>query len=100
MDLTIIKNNADTLTAEMQWLSDIIDTRMKLYWNQPCEYRDISEVIVPDLGNNPSPYANILKHYQLNQEERIILLLALAPHIQPQLLDVFFVKNVDYDRGF
>ncbi|MGH2645736.1 MAG: ATP-binding protein, partial [Chitinophagaceae bacterium] len=32
--------------------------------------------------------------------ERIILVLALAPHLQPHLLDVFFIKNIDYDRGF
>ncbi|MGF6930305.1 hypothetical protein QFZ48_005805 [Chitinophaga sp. W2I13] len=36
----------------------------------------------------------------MSHAERIILLLALIPHIQPQLLDIFFVKNATYDRGF
>lgn len=32
--------------------------------------------------------------------ERVILSLALVPHVAPQLLDVFFIKNADFDRGF
>jgi AAA+ superfamily predicted ATPase len=36
----------------------------------------------------------------MNVSERIILLLSLAPHLQPHLLDVFYVKNANYDRGF
>jgi hypothetical protein len=32
--------------------------------------------------------------------EEAVLLLALAPHIVPQILDVFFIKNKTYDRGF
>ena len=96
-----MKQNADTLAAEMRWLAKIIDIKMKLYWNQPSDdFKDITELPPPDLSNNESPYASILKHYQIDFFERIVLLLALAPHLQPQLLDVFFVKNANYDRGF
>jgi AAA+ superfamily predicted ATPase len=100
MDLTMLKINADTLKAELQWLAQIIDIRMKLYWNQPTLCTDISELEPPDLTNNNSQYANILKYYGFSFQERIVLLLAMAPHIQPHLLDVFFVKNADYDRNF
>lgn len=100
MDVNIITQNAKTLYNEMQWLALVIDTRMKLYWKQPCNYNHVTEVIPPDLQNDESQYASIVKHYQFDSYERIVLLLACAPHIQPQLLDVFFVKNSDYDRGF
>ncbi len=63
-------------------------------------YAGIYEVPPPDLSDDPSMYAQVLQYYQLNITERIILLLALAPHVMPHLLDVFFVKNADYDRGF
>lgn len=100
MELDILKQNAETLTAELQWLEEIINVSMKLYWNEECNYKSIAEILPPDLPDNTSPYAGILKHYQISFSERVVLLLALAPHIQPKLLDVFFIKNVAYDRGF
>jgi AAA+ superfamily predicted ATPase len=100
MDINAMQANAAALNKEMQWLAWVIDTRMKLYWQQPCDYTDITDVPAPDLSEDLSLYARVVQHYQLSLTERIILLLALAPHIQPHLLDVFFIKNADYDRGF
>ena len=100
MDMNTMKNNAAVLAEEMQWLGRVIDARMKLYWGQPCSFGDISEVPPPDLAADGSLYAEVVNYYKMNMTERITLLLALAPHIQPHLLDVFFVKNADYDRGF
>lgn len=98
--MTPIQQNAVSLTAEMYWLAQVIDTRMNLYWGRSCSYQDVTEVIPPLLSPQDSVYAQIVCHYNLNFEERIILLLALAPHMQPNLLDVFFVKNADFDRAF
>jgi len=100
MELDTLKQNAETLTAELQWLEEIINVSMKLYWNEECHYKSIAEILPPDLSENDSPYAGILKHYQISFSERIILLLALSPHIQPKLLDVFLIKNAAYDKGF
>lgn len=100
MDITMIKNNADTLYAEMQWLAEIIDIRIKLYFQQTTEFTDIRQVPPPDLTGNPSVYAGIVNHYRFGFDERLVLLLALAPHVQPHLLDVFFTKNSGYDRNF
>jgi adenylate kinase family enzyme len=100
MDLKIIKENAGTLSSELQWLAQVIDIRMKLYWGNPCNFKSVNDLPPPDLSKNKSMYAQVLKHYNMNFSERVILLLSLAPHIQPHLLDVFFVKNADYDRGF
>ena len=69
-----MKQNADTLAAEMRGLAKIIDIKMKLYWNQPSDdFKDITELAPPDLSNNESPYASILKHYQRDFFERIVL---------------------------
>lgn len=100
MDMTMMQNNANTLLAEMQWLYEVIDTRFKLYWSQESPVQDIFEIAPPDLTNNDSMYAQVVKHYKMGTMERVILLLALAPHVQPHLLDVFYVKNANYDRGF
>src|SRR5438128_12057814 len=100
MDIKAIQQNAATLTKEMQWLALVIDTRMNLYWSRPCPYTDITDIEPPALDQDGSLYAGIVKYYNLSFDERVILLTALAPHLQPHLLDVFFVKNGDYDRGF
>lgn len=100
MDIETIQSNAKAITAELHWLSQVIDTRMKLYWGKPGKYKDIFEIPPPDISRDPSMFAQIVNHYGMSVSERIVLLLSLTPHIQPQLLDVFFVKNADYDRGF
>jgi hypothetical protein len=100
MDIKIATANAVTLTAQLQWLKQVIDTRMNLYWQRESAYVSIYEIPPPDLANSESMYAQVLQYYKLNTAERIILLLAIAPHVMPHLLDIFFIKNADYDRGF
>lgn len=100
MDLKPLKANAIVLAREMQWLALVIDTRMKLYFSQDSEYKDIYNIPLPELEAEDSVYSNIAEYYQMSFDERIILALALAPHIQPHLLDIFFIKNSTYDRGF
>jgi AAA+ superfamily predicted ATPase len=39
-------------------------------------------------------------HYLMGDAERLAIVLALAPHVQPHALDVFFTRNSTYDRGF
>ena len=100
MDLTPLKSNAEVLAKEMRWLALVIDTRMKLYFSQDSEYTDIYTIPLPELVAEDSVYSNIVDYYHMSFDERIILALALAPHIQPHLLDIFFIKNSTYDRGF
>lgn len=100
MDLSPMQQNALSLDAEMSWLSKVIETRMNLYWNQPCSYQCVTEITAPLLKSQDSTYAKKVSDYGLNFEERIVLALALAPHLMPHLLDVFFVKNSTFDRTF
>ena len=95
-----LKANAETLAREMQWLARVIDTRMKLYWSQPSDVDNIMQINLPALENDDSVYACIIKYYKMTFSERFVMALAVAPHVQPHLLDVFFVKNSNYDRGF
>lgn len=39
----------------------------------------------------------LIKKYQLNFQEQVILLLALAPYFAPQSLDIFMAKNPNFD---
>lgn len=98
--LSSIEKNADTLTKELAWLEKVVDTRMRLYFGKECPYESIFEIEPPLLTDNDSVYAQVIRHFQMSHAERIIVLLALVPHICPQLLDVFFTKNATYDKPF
>lgn len=100
MDIKPAIENAETLRSELQWLANIIEARFKIYWQHEGALADIFEIQPPDLADNSSMYAQVVKHYKMSPPERMILLLSLAPHVQPHLLDVFYVKNANYDRGF
>lgn len=54
----------------------------------------------PELNVDDSVYAKKLQDWQCNRYERLTLALAMAPHLRPELLDVFFTQNATYDRRF
>ena len=89
----LITKNAKVLTKELLWFSEVIDCRMKLYFGKECKYDSVFNIIPPLHLETETPYVRFLHHYKLNQAERIVLMLALAPHICPQVLDSFWMKS-------
>ena len=95
-----LTNNAHDLNLELEWISKLLETRMALYFEKESRYKNIIEVSPPEFSEDSSLYASFLHHYSVTFEERVALVLALIPHIKPQLLDLFFTRNATYDRGF
>lgn len=93
-----ISKNAQTLERELYWLANVIDTRFKLHFKIECQFSTIFDIEAPDLKDDASVYARIVRHFQMSYQERIILVMCLVPHIRPQLMDIFFTKNESYDR--
>ncbi len=100
MKMNPFVQNATALNVELDWLFQVLDTRIKLHFEQECAYRDIFELEPPQLQDDPSNFARFVNHYGLNQAERLIFILAMAPHVRPQLLDVLFTKNSVSNRDF
>lgn len=92
--------NALSLEAELGWFGQVLDTRFRLYFEQECAHDSIDEITPPDLAADQSEYARLVKACAMSFEERLVLVLALIPHIRPQLLDTLFMKNKNFDRGF
>jgi hypothetical protein len=93
-----LQENAATLQHEFQWLGNVINARFQSYFQgSEIDVFDIGQVEV--LGND-SHYAQLVQRHKMSFIEEAVLLLALAPHIVPQILDVFFLKNKTYDRDF
>lgn len=94
-----ITTNANALENELEWFYNVLKARMAAYFGkgEPVSFRTLPP---PDLSADTSVYAGFVSHYKLSPAERITLMLAASPHLRPQLLDLFYAKNTDYDRGF
>lgn len=99
-ELQQLEENATVLTAEMEWLRLLIDTRLRLYFGHESGYKALSEVAPPALDESTANYAQFVKSYGLETPERMVLALALAPHVKPEVLDGFYAKNETYDKPF
>lgn len=88
------------LENELDWYSRVQDTRLKLYFEQACDDDSIYAVIPPDLDKNQSKYAQFIQTYDFQFDERLILILALIPHLRPQLLENLLITNSNTGRNY
>ena len=98
--LNPLQLNARDLEQELAWFSRVLDARIKSYFAQEDALPQEIDLAPPDLGNSESPFASFVRHYKLSFPERMAIILALTPHIRPRLLDIFFIKNKNFDRKF
>lgn len=92
--------NARDLEVELAWFAHVVDARFRLYFDMGDAPEGDHRPPPPDLTDSTSPYARTLRELRLDDGERLALVLALVPHIRPQLLDVFFTRNQTFDRRF
>lgn len=98
--LNRLSANAAFLERELQWVTDLIETRINLYFGQESQWAEIAEVPQPPVDDDPSMYATFLCHYEMGSMERLAVILSLLPCLRPQLLDVFLQVNEKLNRGF
>lgn len=89
-----------TLEAELNWFNLVLETRIEQYFQQKPDVIDPLTISPPDLKEDDSIYAGMVNHYELTPPERLVLMLALAPDLKPEMLDIFFTYNKTFDRGF
>ena len=100
MEMDTVTQNAACLEREFGWLEQVIGARFRQYFATGAETGAAALPEPPDLSADASVYARFVRHYGLQAAERVVLLLALAPHLKPWALDPFFSKNKLYDRGY
>jgi hypothetical protein len=91
--------NGMVLEREINWLHNVIACSIDIYLEQGSEYKSIFEIVPPLHPEKDAPYVQFIHHYKMDIAERVALILALAPHIKPAVLDAFFVKNNETERG-
>ncbi len=113
--------NADCLSKEINWFAAVVNYRLEHYFssntvtsesngqataidgeaNGHADNIAVDPITTPpDLASDASVYAEFVRYYQLSAGERVLLVLSLVPHLQPQLLDVFFATNKSLGRGY
>lgn len=95
-----LMKNALTLEKELAWFNRVLETRIALYFGQECEVESIYEITPPEFEPEESLYARAVREFKMSFDERIVLILALIPHVRPQLLDTFFINNKNFSRPF
>ncbi|MBE9487666.1 MAG: ATP-binding protein [Bacteroidetes bacterium] len=89
-----IKNNE--LTAEIAWFQKIISTSINLYFQQECEIDSLYKIEPPKNGKLES----LINNDTITFDEKIVIMLGLMPHLYPQILDVFFIQNKNFNRSY
>ncbi len=100
--------------AELAWFKRVLNFRMlqsfdRSAWPEKLEFlpadeiklltqaRQLTDLMPPQSEGGTGGYCWIVKSYALDGWERILLLLALIPHVQPDLLNPFITdKNIEY----
>jgi len=95
----MLNSNIISLQKEINWLREVIKTRFEFYFNQQNKIQIINNE-PPDLSQDNSVYSRFITHYKFSGIERLAVILTLAPHLQPQVLDAFFTKNKQFNRVF
>ena len=92
--------NASDIAADLDWLSSMIDIRMnELLHADEQKIPGGSNVLAPPVHHSlPSHYGSLIREYNLVDEERLLLILALAPYIDPSLLDKLLQKDQPTDK--
>jgi ATPase family associated with various cellular activities (AAA) len=88
---------AAALERELAWLEQSLQARMARHFGTG----EAVEPAPPPLdGVAGDAWAALVRHHALDAADRLLLALALAPSLRPQVLDLLFVRNRNLDRGF
>ncbi len=99
-ELSPAQLNAATLEREIEWFSLVLESAIKIHFEQESGLDDIRAITPPDLAEDESEYASLVKQHAMQFNERLVLVLVMIPHVRPQLLDLLFIRNKNLDRGY
>ena len=96
-ETSLIELNSAALEVELDWLKQVIENRIGNYFDsQHWQF----ETFPPPQHPSQSYYGHFVTQYRLSPSQRLALIMALAIEIEPQILDIFQVKNKKYDLPY
>jgi AAA+ superfamily predicted ATPase len=98
MELSMLGANAAALEREAAWFGRVLHARFTHYFGEPGDPFAFEDP--PDLRDDRSAYAETVREFDMGPGERLVVVLALLPHIRPQALDLFFTQNKQQGQRF
>ena len=92
--------NLSFVIRELDWLKEIIVTRLKLYFKNNPVYASIEEIEPQESTGQTCAYDAFVTEHKLSAAGRIALMLPFVPMFRPQLFDAFCIRNSDTGRQF
>ncbi len=92
-----LHDHAQAIASEIQWLEQVIEARLTHFF----EGRE-TRFTIPAAPQHAADteLGRLIAETELSPQSRLVLALALAPHVNSAVLDPFFVKNTAIDRSF
>jgi len=91
---------AAELARDLDWLAALIAWRFRRHFTPDDPLAAQPPPEPPALGESDTPYAAWLRARGAGPPGRAAVLLALAPLLRPQALDLFFTRNRTHDKPF
>lgn len=86
----------NTLQVHIEWFREVLRTALAFYFEQECEYSLLEEIEAPEKGW----LEERIGVEEISFEERVVIILALMPQLSPQVLDILFIQNKDYEHPY
>lgn len=95
--------SADFLEQELAWLGRVVLARVAPYFERAADTAqrppDHPPVVSPpDPSRTQGVYPELLRRHRPDELERVVLALALVPHLRPSALDVLLTRHPELDR--
>src|SRR3954447_16185213 len=98
--MTRHSHNTDFIHAEAAWLERALAGRMTAH-AEGSEYDDARILHhAPPLPPPGTAYGDVVREAELGHAERLVLMLALLPHIRPEVLDPLLIRSEALQRRF
>ena len=92
--------NVRAIEEEIAWFTAVLQNRFDEHVASDRAHPPAHLPQPPPLKRESGPYAGLIKEFELDLSERLILILALIPHVAPELLDAFLINNSSIGRRF
>jgi hypothetical protein len=91
-------NNLIVIETELSWLQSLITARLNELRGITIAGHSLPDIRTPVLEK--SHYTDFILSHELSEDERLILILSLAPYYAPELLDSFFCRNPETNQTY
>lgn len=95
-----LKANAQCIENEIAWFRRLLDLRLKWHAEGQTNGDPLRTHEPPELPVGWAPYADVVREFKMEPAERLVLILSYIPHVRPDVLDPFFIRNQSLERRF